>query len=112
MATTSPTQRSLKLLREQGYTCWIVEVYNRFAKKRLDLFNFADILAIKPGEILAVQTTTASHLSERIKKITAEPMAKTWCEAGGLIVCHGWRKYVKPDEHGNYWRPNTTHIQL
>ena len=55
----TPTQRSLKYLREQGYTVAIVERWNAFAKIRQDLFGFIDLLAIKPGETLAVQTTAS-----------------------------------------------------
>jgi len=85
----SPTQRSLKLLREQGYTVAITERWNPFAKIRQDLFGFADLLAIKPGEIMAVQTTTASHLAAHRRKINSEARSRTWLEAGGRIQLHG-----------------------
>lgn len=89
---TTPTQRSLKLLREEGYTVAIVEHWNPHAKIRQDLFGFADLLAIKPGEIIAIQTTTISNIAARRAKISAEPRAATWLAAGGLIVLHGWHR--------------------
>ena len=64
----TPTQRSLAYLREQGYTVAIVERWNPFARIRQDLFGFVDLLAIRKGETLAVQTTS-TNVSERIKKI-------------------------------------------
>ena len=49
--SSSPTQRSLKLMRERGYLCEITERWNPFAKIRQDLFHFVDVLCIKDGEI-------------------------------------------------------------
>lgn len=90
----SPTQRSLKQLRNNGYLVQVVETWNSYTRTRRDLFGFADLLAIKPGEIVAVQTTSGSHTADRVKKIktTAGDNAKAWLKAGGKIVVHGWRK--------------------
>ncbi len=66
---TSPTQLSLKKLREEGYTVQVVEYWNSFARIRIDLFGFIDIIALKGKEVLAVQTTSASNMSARCKKI-------------------------------------------
>lgn len=87
----TPTQRSLKYLREQGYTVAIVERWNAFARIRQDLFGFIDLLAIKPNETLAVQTT-ASGVSARLKKISESPLLPKVREAGWKIHIHGWRK--------------------
>jgi hypothetical protein len=56
---TSPTKRTLAKLRKEGYLCAIVEKFNRFAGIRQDLFGFIDILAIREGEIIGVQTTSS-----------------------------------------------------
>lgn len=90
----SPTQRSLALLREQGYVPWIAEHYNAFARVRRDLYGFIDIVALKPGEkgVLAVQTTSGSNVSARIHKIEANPNHKLWIECGNRILIHGWQK--------------------
>ena len=92
MAKTSPTVRSLALLRKQGYSAQVTERYNPYAHVRIDLFSFIDIIAIKKGEIVGVQTTSASHLSDRVNKIIGIPEAKLWLEAGGKILVHGWAK--------------------
>ena len=89
----SPTQRSLKFLRDSGWTVAIVEKWNQWAKIRQDLFGFADLVSIKAGEgIVAVQVTTKSNMSARVKKILSEPRALVWVQAGGKIEVHGWAK--------------------
>jgi hypothetical protein len=72
MAKSSPTQRSLEYLREQGYFCAIVEKWNSFTKQRQDLWGWCDILAIRENEVLAVQVTSTG-VAERIKKIQESP---------------------------------------
>lgn len=93
MKSTSPTQRSLKLLRGRGLVCQVVEKWNAFAKVRQDLFGFIDIVCVsQKAGIVGVQTTTGSHISERAKKIKAEPRAEAWIRSGGRIIIHGWVK--------------------
>jgi protein-tyrosine-phosphatase len=94
MAKTSPTQRSLAYLREQGYHCEVVEKFNSFTKQRKDLWGWCDILAIKRNEVLAVQVTAAG-VSDRIKKIMASDTLALVREAGIRIEVHGWRKNSK-----------------
>lgn len=92
---SKPTQRSLEHLRAQGWECAIVEKWNPHAFIRQDLFGFADLLCMKPGEgFLAVQTTSGTHVQERVAKIQAEPRAITFLKSGGKIQVHGWR-YLK-----------------
>lgn len=58
---TSPTQRSLAHLRSLGYRVAVVERWNPHARIRQDLFGVLDLLAVRDGEILGVQTTNASY---------------------------------------------------
>ena len=90
----TPTQRSLVYLREQGYLCEVVEKWNSFTKTRKDLWGWCDILAIREGEILAVQVTAAG-VSSRIKKIMESETLPIVRKAGVRIEVHGWRKNVK-----------------
>jgi len=90
--SSSPTQRSLKLMRERGYLCEITERWNPFAKIRQDLFNFVDVLCIKDGETVAVQTTSYSNISARVKKISELDTAPIVKLAGWKIIVQGWRK--------------------
>lgn len=95
---TSPTQRSLKLLREKGYTVAVVEHWNSFVNKRFDLFGFIDLLALKDGETLAVQTTSYSNVSARINKIADHENVAAVRKAGWSIHVHGWHKV------GRFWQ--------
>ena len=92
MAAKSPTQRSLEYLREQGYHPEVVEKYNSFTKRKNDLWGFADILAIKRDEVLAVQTTSGANVASRIKKIMESDLLPKVREAGVRIIVHGWTK--------------------
>ena len=50
----SPTQLSLKMMRDQGYYAEVVERYNSFTRKRNDLCGFIDVLCLRPGEVVAL----------------------------------------------------------
>jgi len=91
--TTSPTQRSLKLLRERGYMAAITEHWNPHARLRQDLFGFIDIIAVsRLYGIIAVQTTSGPNMAARIDKIRESVHATVWLGGGGTIIVHGWRK--------------------
>jgi len=100
----SPTQRSLKLLRSQGMTAQVVERYNQFARRRIDLFGFIDIVCLSDVSIIGVQTTSGDHVSHRLEKIREEckDKALAWLRAGGKIHIHGWRK-VGPRGKRKVW---------
>ena len=108
----TPTQRSLKYLRDLGYVCEVVERWNSHTKQRKDVFGFGDLLAVKPGTILLVQVTSGSNTAARVTKIVSEcgEAATAWLAAGGLIEVHGWRElaaYRKDGQrkkHGR-WEP-------
>lgn len=88
----TPTQRSLKYLRDQGYLVDVVERWIPGANIRRDLFNFVDLLCLKDGETLAVQTTSYSGVSARVKKIAANENVAAVRQAGWSINIHGWHK--------------------
>lgn len=88
----SPTQRSLKLLRERGYTAGIVEKWNPHARRRFDLFGILDLVAVGNGETIGVQTTSGSNVSSRVAKIQDSEALAELRAAGWTIVVHGWRK--------------------
>lgn len=87
----SPTENSLRHMREQGYYCEIVETWNPFARKRKDLLGIFDILCLKDGETVGVQTTTVSNVAARVKKINASATIAHARKAGWRCVVHGWR---------------------
>lgn len=93
MAKTSPTQRSLKHLREAGFTCGIVEKWNRFAGIRQDLYGWIDILACAPGMgIVGIQTTTKANMNARVEKARGNGQLVAFLLSGGHLECHGWAK--------------------
>ena len=92
MSSRSPTQSSLAVLRAQGYVCWVVEHWNAYTRRRVDLFNAWDILAVGNGETLAVQTTSASNVSARVRKIADNEYTAELRKAGWRLEIHGWRK--------------------
>lgn len=97
----TPTQRSLAHLRAAGYHCEIVEHFVRFPPPghRKDLWGWCDIIAVRPGEVLAVQTTSRSEVSKRVRKIAESETVDKVREAGVRIVVHGWhgKKLVERD---------------
>lgn len=83
-------------LEGAGYHVTKVEHWNPYAHVMNDLWGFADLLAIRPDEVLAVQVTTGDHLANRITKITDHPNLPVVRAAGIRIEAHGWRKVGKP----------------
>lgn len=89
---SSPTQHSLKIMRGRGYTCDVVEYWNSFTRTRKDLFGILDLLCIRDGEIVGVQTTSYANASARIRKIKESPLIHIILSSGIKVVVHGWRK--------------------
>lgn len=88
----SPTQRSLKHLRDSG--CQLVQVvehWNPHARIRQDLFGLFDILALRDGETIAVQCTSTG-VAERIRKLSESDNIAAVRNANWRILVHGWRK--------------------
>jgi len=89
---SSPTQRSKAHLEKQGYRVAIVEHWNAFARIRQDLFGVVDLLCLRGSETLAVQTTSASNMSARVKKIAESDAIADIRAAGWGVVVHGWKR--------------------
>lgn len=94
MAGKSPTQLTLAKLQKDNYPLvQIVEKWNSWGRVRQDLFGFIDVLAIdEEGNTVAIQTTSASNVSARIKKIADSDNVKHVRNAGWKILVHGWYK--------------------
>ncbi len=90
---TSPTQRTLARLKKENYDLVaITERWNPFAKIRQDLFGCIDILAIKDGDTVAIQVTSYSNVSARVKKITENVALGPLRKANWTILVEGWHK--------------------
>ena len=89
----SPTQLTLRKLRDDGWPLVaVVEHWNPHARIRQDLFDLVDVLAVGPQGTLAVQTTSATNVAARIRKIADSPNIAAIREAGWAFHVHGWRK--------------------
>lgn len=101
---SSPTAKSLALLRKEGFTACVVEKYNKFARVRNDAFGYGDILCFKDGITMLVQTTTAANVMARIDKIKAMKTAIDWAITTDvrLIEIHGWGLYGKKGKRKLY----------
>lgn len=89
---TSPTQLTLKKLRNDGYLVAVTEHWNQYAKIRQDLFGFVDVLGLRQGETIAVQATSYSNVSARVKKILNHENIDMARKAGWKIEVWGWHK--------------------
>ena len=87
--------RSVDYLRKQGCVVATVESYNHFTKRKKDLFGVIDILAIGNNETLAVQVTSKSNMSSRIKKIEESEALPEMLRSGWRVIVHGWSKNTK-----------------
>ncbi len=89
---SSPTQRTLSHLRDAGYPLvQVVERWNPFAHRRVDLFGIIDVVAVGP-DIVGVQATSASNVSARVRKITESEALPVLRRAGVRVLVHGWAK--------------------
>lgn len=88
----TPSQRTIALMKKEGYMTAVAEKFNTFAKVRQDMYKWIDIMAIhsEKREIVGIQTTTASNLAARVAKAVAKREFKTWLLAGGVAEFHGW----------------------
>ena len=102
---SSPTQRSLKLMRDNGYYAEVVEKYNSFTRKRNDFAGFLDILCLGEQEVVGVQTTSYSNMSARVKKIREHENLDVVLKSGIRILVHGWHKV------GNRWQVKELEIK-
>ncbi|MDE0913918.1 MAG: hypothetical protein OSB57_01920 [Planctomycetota bacterium] len=110
--SASPTSRSLALLREREWTAAVVEKWIPQTKRRKDLFNCIDIVAVQiRGGTLGVQACAVSGQAAHVKKLLAEPNAKTWLLAGNRLSIWAWKKYAKPVDR-KFWRVTETEITL
>ena len=106
----SPSEKSLRLLREFDYRAFVVEAYQHplaakfsggWAKKK-DLLGLGDILALKAGETLMVNATSNDNVSHHVVKYMdnrgTRDALTAWLGAGNPFVIHGWRADQDPDD--------------
>jgi hypothetical protein len=87
--------RSIAFMKEKGYLVANVESYNHFIKRKKDLYGVIDLLCIGNGETVAVQVTSKSNMSSRIKKIEASDAFPEMLRSGWRVLVQGWWKNAK-----------------
>lgn len=88
----TPTELSLRELRNRGYRVAKVEHWNPFAKIRQDLFGVIDLIALGDNEVVGIQATSYSNVSSRVEKIVHAEATPDLRKAGVRLLVHGWRK--------------------
>lgn len=88
----SPTQLTLRNLRERGFRAAVVEKWNPHAKIRQDLFGIIDVLGVREGQTIGVQCTTQAHRANRAKKMQESEAIADLRAAGWALEVHGWKK--------------------
>lgn len=105
-SSISPTQLSLKHMRDWGCKAQVVEKWNPHARVRQDLFGVIDIVCIGDGNITGIQATSRSNMSARVAKIRSSSDAVDWCLSHGVLLVHGW------DKHNNRWRLKSVRMKF
>ena len=95
--SASPTRLSMKLLRTLGWNPWHCEVDIRIPREgqedlvfKRDLFGILDIVALKEGKTLGVQSTSLSNVSSRVRKIECSVWFEWLRRSNWRIEVHGW----------------------
>lgn len=97
----SPTARSLEHARAMGFTAQVVERFNKYSNKRIDLFGIIDLVCCKPGVgILGVQATSGSNHAARRTKSLAEPRLAEWLNSGGRYEIWSFAMRVRRKKDG------------
>lgn len=115
----TPTQRTLRAMREQGRVCAIVEKFNYYAGpfgRREDLFGIIDILALDPQKgVLGIQSA-GQDFSKHLKKLLEDKSSEciTWLSTPGTgLELWGWRKVkLKKGGKAERWMPRIKKITL
>jgi hypothetical protein len=97
---SSPTARTLAELRRLGWTAQVVEHWNAYARRRIDLGGGIDVVAwhgpnlstFAHGGILGVQACAGASHAARRDKLLALPAMREWVAAGGLLEIWSWAK--------------------
>lgn len=118
----SPTQRTLRELRNQGRVCAITEKWVSIPNHpgggvRRDLFGVIDVLALDPVRgFVGVQCCAGSGFNAHWIKMTQERAQESldWLKTpGGVLELWGWRRLkVKRGGKAMVWRPRIREITI
>jgi hypothetical protein len=89
----NPDTRTMRFLELEGWTAGIVEqrIHGTFIKR--DFLGIADIIAVLPACILAIQATadtSGGNSGARMRKCGESPNLRRWMSGGGLFQVWAW----------------------
>ena len=89
-----PTKKTRELAKQRGWEIDSAESFNPYSGRKKDLFGFIDLIALDGETIIAIQATSGSNASARVKKILEEQahLAELWIRSGGRVLVIAWRK--------------------
>ncbi len=115
----SPTQRTLRELRNQGRVCAIVERWIGHVGPRgirQDLFGIIDIIALDPERGVVGVQSCGSSFSEHVRKLLddrAQSCVDWLMTPGTVFELWGWRKVkLKRGGKAMRWRPRIREFTL
>ena len=120
MSKLSPTQRTLRELRNQGRVAAVVERWNQHGGThgiRQDLFGIVDVLALDPKRgFVGVQACAGSGFAAHFRKLTIDNAQASldWLQTpGGVLEIWAWRKLVrKRGGKAKIWVPRVVEVTL
>ena len=96
----APTmQLSRDLLVKTGWRVANVEKWNPATGTKNDLFGMFDLLALRDGVTMGVQTTSKTNLASHVKKMRAADALGDVVSAGWAVMLHGWWQPGGPKTH-------------
>lgn len=120
----TPTQRTLKALRDRGMECQVVEQWKAYAKRpgggppgiRKDLFGIIDVIALDQRRgVIGVQCC-GLDFAGHVRKLTESHARQSYnwlTTPGTALEIWGWRKVVKkPGQRRKVWEPRIREITL
>lgn len=113
----TPTQRTIRALRNQGRVCAIVERWNQHvgaAGIRQDLFGIIDIIALDPERGVVGVQSCGNSFAQHWRKLTVERFEESaeWLQTPGTVLeLWAWRK-VKEKRGGKrmLWQPRIKEV--
>ncbi len=110
--STSPTQRTIRELRNRGQVCAIVEKFNAHAEPhgvRQDLFGIIDVIALDPQRGVVGVQSCGSDFAAHMRKMTQDKAQECidWLSTPGTALeLWGWRKIkMKRGGKAMRWQP-------
>lgn len=103
-----PLQRSKKLLESDGFHVWKVETWNQWSGRHTDLFNLADLIAVRGDlEGMTLIQCCGEDIQPHVRKILEgykiptgkhqgetvppNPYIRDILNAKNRVFIHGWR---------------------